>query len=253
MIPFCKLHSEIDDLMREAVNVEIANRAEKQIPTLSKRYGRPKRPAGIAPPTVKLEELEVPGDVVRRRLYDTLNAIDAMEYPRSHHQRRFHECFICASLPSIYGDDYKLCEARLCREHKRTQIKTEVMIVTPRRFGKTFSVAQYVAAYSAAVHGKEVAIFSTGRRASKKMLDLIMRFLKPLIAGDPESALPFPPANNPHAFRSAGKKRILTQNVEEVVLIDVETGARNKICSYPAKVQVRARHFGLQRAAGRRV
>lgn len=49
------------------------------------------------------------------------------------------------------------------------------MIVTPRRFGKTFSVAQYVAAFTAAVHGKEVAIFSTGRRASKKMLDLVFR------------------------------------------------------------------------------
>jgi hypothetical protein len=96
------------------------------------------------------------------------------------------------------------------------------MIVTPRRFGKTFSVAQYVAAFSAAVHGKEVAIFSTGRRASKKMLDLVFRFLKPLIDGN---------------------KTVVTRNVEEILLRDNETGLNNKICSYPAKVQVRQLFF----------
>lgn len=123
-----------------------------------------------------------------------------------------------------------MCEKRLLKEHKRKVLKTEVMIVTPRRFGKTFAVAQYVAAFTAAVHGKEVAIFSTGRRASKKMLDLVVRFLMPLIAG---------------------KKKVITRNVEEILIRDEETGLNNKICSYPAKVQVRHAPHNDRKPAGR--
>jgi hypothetical protein len=177
------------------------------------------------------------GDQNLERLYATLAEIDAADYPRSHHQRKFHDSFIKASLRSIYTDDYAVCEKRLQERFRTDYINPIVMIVTPRRFGKTYSVAQYVAAYTAAVHGKEVAIFSTGnkrrvlllgssidfvgcpgRRASKKMLDLVMKFLKPLIAG---------------------KKRIYTRNVEEVIVEQLESPfARNKVCSYPAKVQV---------------
>ena len=158
------------------------------------------------------------GDVNLDRLYATLAAIDAADYPRSHHQRKFHESFIKASLRSIYTDDYAICEKRLQARYDTDYINPIVMIVTPRRFGKTYSVAQYVAAYSAAIHGKEVAIFSTGRRASKKMLDLVMKFLVPLIKG---------------------KKRIYTRNVEEVIVEQLEPPyLRNKVCSYPAKVQV---------------
>ena len=52
------------------------------------------------------------------------------------------------------------------------------------------------------------------------MLDLVMKFLKPLIAG---------------------KKRIFTRNVEEVIVEQLQPPyAKNKVCSYPAKVQVMA-------------
>ena len=165
------------------------------------------------------------GDQSLERLYATLAEIDAADYPRSHHQRQFHDSFIKAALRSIYTDDYAICEKRLEARFNTDYINPIVMVVTPRRFGKTYSVAQFVAAYTAAVHGKEVAIFSTGRRASKKMLDLVVKFLMPLIDG---------------------KKRIYTRNVEEVVVQQlVPPYAKNKVCSYPAKVQVRLNTGGI--------
>jgi len=159
---------------------------------------------------------EVPGDRVLSALFAKLEEIDQLEYPRSLHQIKFHDCFTRASLRIIYGDDFDRCQQRLLREFDSREFRTEVMIVTPRRFGKTFSVAQYCAAFTASVLGKEVAIFSTGRRASKKILDLVVRFMEPIL-------LP--------------TQRITTRNQEEVHVLDEETGKRNKVCSYPSKVQ----------------
>ena len=43
------------------------------------------------------------GDRVLAALYAKLDEIDGLEYPRSHHQVKFHDCFIRASLRIIYG------------------------------------------------------------------------------------------------------------------------------------------------------
>ena len=42
---------------------------------------------------------------------------------------------------------------------------------------QTYSVAMFVVACAYAIEGLDQAIFSTGRRASKKLLDLIYQFL----------------------------------------------------------------------------
>ena len=52
-------------------------------------------------------------------------------------------------------------------------LKQQVLCLTPRRFGKTTSVAMFVAAYCLTVPRSEQCIFSTGRRASQKLLELI--------------------------------------------------------------------------------
>ena len=97
------------------------------------------------------------GDRVLGALYAKLDEIDALEYPRSHHQVKFHDCFIRACLRIIYGAEYERMESYLLAEMDVEQFRTEVMIVTPRRFGKTYSVAQFCAAFATSVMGKEVA------------------------------------------------------------------------------------------------
>ena len=51
------------------------------------------------------------------------------------------------------------------------------MISTPRRFGKTFSIAIFVACLCLSF-GCETVIFSPARRASRKLLERICEFVK---------------------------------------------------------------------------
>lgn len=202
---------------------EVTKRREKcALPVGSKYTSKHGKPSDMG----MVAHARKSGDRVLRTLYGQLDKIDRLEYPRSHHQKQFHDCFIRACLRTIYGDDFTPCEPALCKQFDVDAFKTEVMIVTPRRFGKTFAVAQFCAAFATGVLGKEVAIFSTGRRASKKMLDLVIRFMTPIMSDT---------------------QRIVSRNVEEVMLFDSATGKNNKICSYPSKVQVRAYilHFVL--------
>ena len=55
--------------------------------------------------------------------------------------------------------------------------------MTPRRFGKTMSVGMFVAAYLYSVENAEICIFSTGRRASQKLLELIKSLIEKLPNG----------------------------------------------------------------------
>lgn len=207
-------------LMQALCEAEVGHRRSTQILSVQQRHAPDVAGSDVRETTrtKRLRASALSGDAQLTRLYNQLHRIDRLEYPRSHHQKQFHECFVKASLRSMYGDEFAVREKELLARFGCRRFRTEVMIVTPRRFGKTYSVAQFCAAYATGVLGKEVAIFSTGKRASKKMLDLVMRFLTPLM-------------------RSTQK--IIAKNVEEIVLFDTETQARNKICSYPSRVQVR--------------
>ncbi len=54
-----------------------------------------------------------------------------------------------------------------------SKCSSEVLISTPRRFGKTFSIAIF-AACLALTQKCEIVVFSPARRASRKLLERIM-------------------------------------------------------------------------------
>ena len=56
------------------------------------------------------------------------------------------------------------------------------MISTPRRFGKTFSIAIFCAALAMSF-GTEIVVFSPARRASRKLLERMVEFIR-LLDGD---------------------------------------------------------------------
>lgn len=78
----------------------------------------------------------------------------------------------------------------------------------------TYAVAMFVAACAYALEGSDQSIFSTGRRASKKLLDLVHRFLCKL----------------------PGMK-IDTKNVETITIRGATIDDTRKISSYPSKVR----------------
>jgi len=100
-----------------------------------------------------------------------------------------------AIIRKLFKDDFAENLDFLREQFEVDQFKSEVMIITPRRWGKTYSVAMFVAASAYALEGTTQAIFSTGRRASKKLLDLIYQMLCKL---------------------PGMKESIITKNVEEI-------------------------------------
>ena len=53
-----------------------------------------------------------------------------------------------------------------------------MLITTPRRFGKTFSVSMFAAAMLYSTAGLEMSIYSTCKRISQKLLNNVWKFLK---------------------------------------------------------------------------
>lgn len=97
---------------------------------------------------------------------------------RSEDQIKFHNSFIIACLPHIYGRDWNACGVRVMNEIGISRIDYEVLCMTPRRFGKTMAVAMFVGVLALVCKGIRISVFSTGSRASKSMKDHILKFVK---------------------------------------------------------------------------
>jgi hypothetical protein len=93
-------------------------------------------------------------------------------------QKCFLTWFTRACLPIIYKDEFQSSYDRIMRENDIDKIDQEVLVMTPRRFGKTTIVSLFVASLLLSVPGIKIAVFSTGRRASGSLTKLVRSFLK---------------------------------------------------------------------------
>lgn len=122
----------------------------------------------------------------------------------------------CAQL--IFKDDLETERDDFMLELGITRLQPQFMAITPRRFGKTYSVAMFVVAMACGVENLEQAIFSTGRRASSKLLDLIYSFI----------------------CKIPGMKEKITRHNVETIHLQFGDNDIRKISSYPSKVKVSA-------------
>lgn len=81
-----------------------------------------------------------------KRLEAIRYTLNNLGYTRSQFQKLFHTHFIQACLPIIYGTDWATHAERVMKEFGLERISPEVLVQTPRRFGKTVSVAMFVLA-----------------------------------------------------------------------------------------------------------
>jgi phage terminase large subunit-like protein len=157
---------------------------------------------------------EVPGDAQVAKLLRTL---DGLGYERTPTQKSFHREFLGACLQSVYGADFTRFRDRILAENGLESAHTEVLVCTPRRFGKTTSVALFCAAMLLSVDEAWISVFSTGQRASSSLLDLAHKMI---------IALP------------GGKARIAKKNQEQLFVTppDDPTGPVRRLFSYPSSV-----------------
>jgi hypothetical protein len=121
------------------------------------------------------EAQECQGDLRLRNMQYLLER--GLRIERSAEQVMFHGYFIEACLPLIYGEEWNNHSMRVLHEWSLNAVKSEVMVITMRRFGKTWCVAMFVLAMMLCVPGIKIAIFSTGSRASGSLYDIIMTML----------------------------------------------------------------------------
>lgn len=121
-----------------------------------------------------LDKASVKGDFVVEEIFTVL---DSMGLRRSEQQREFHREFVKACLPKIYGESFETERERILEKFNLKQIEYEVLIMTPRQFGKTTAVAMFMAALAWAAPNIIVSVFSTAGRASTALLTKAHAFL----------------------------------------------------------------------------
>lgn len=110
-----------------------------------------------------------------------LEALDRQGWSRSYHQRQFHEQFIRACARIFYKTEppgtFQRDHQRLLQANGWNNLSQEILISTPRRFGKTISVSLFAAAILYSAPRVELSIYSTCKRISQKLLRNIKKFL----------------------------------------------------------------------------
>ena len=156
-------------------------------------------------------------------LAELQRTLDAFGYERSVSQREFHRHMLKSIIPVIFRDDLDAHIDRLLRDFNCTEFNSDVLIITPRRHGKTWSVAMFIAACALVLSGNDqpfvISIFSTSKRASSMMLQLV-NFMICRIPGGRESIII---SNQEHLF-------LRGPNGPEDI---------RKIYSFPSRVEIR--------------
>jgi hypothetical protein len=99
------------------------------------------------------------------RCRQALEAIDRRGWLRSFHQRMFHDNFIraCARIfwkrevHGVFAKDHQ----KILEVNGWDHLSQEVLVSTPRRFGKTISVSMFAAAMLYSCPNLEMSIYST--------------------------------------------------------------------------------------------
>ena len=161
------------------------------------------------------------GDATMAQLY---KAMDSCGLQRTSTQRYFHKKIVESILPWVYGKaEFSRYKDRILQEVGLHPDKYNqyTLISTPRRWGKTTSVAIFVASALFTVPEIWISVYSTGRRASKALSDLVHKLLKKL-----EEAAGYQ------------KTKVLVKNTEELFYRGTIGSDVRQLFSYPATVQV---------------
>jgi hypothetical protein len=153
-----------------------------------------------------------------------LEALDECGWQRSFHQRLFHDNFIRSCTRVFFKTEPA---GAFARAHQAVldlngwdTLAQEILISTPRRFGKTISVSMFAAALIYSAKSVELSIYSTCKRISQKLLRNVQKFLRLVFEGT--DTPPF---------------KEIRSNMEELVLQGPDGANDVRIVnSYPSKV-----------------
>ncbi|KAJ1465061.1 hypothetical protein T484DRAFT_1757657 [Baffinella frigidus] len=115
------------------------------------------------------------------RLREALNALDRCGWKRSYHQRMFHEEYLRSATRVFFKTEkpgsFERAHKKVLEVNGWDSLQQEILISTPRRFGKTISISLFCAALMFACPAVECSIYSTCKRISQKLLRNVCKFL----------------------------------------------------------------------------
>ena len=215
-----------------ACEVREAARARKQSSELAGAGSATNKLAGLLAAKTRSAEQEHVLDKKDKTPFDRMDDcrkalayLDGCGWNRSFHQRLFHEDFLKACTRIFWKLEKP---GQFARDHQKVllannweHLAQEVLISTPRRFGKTISVSMFAAAMLFAAPNVELSIYSTCKRISQKLLRNVIKFFYEMCQDDLE----------------AKGFKVVRQNMEEIVVRGPEGVRDNRVVnSYPSKV-----------------
>ena len=142
--------------------------------------------------------------------------LDAFGYRRSEVQKQTHEYIIVSSARKIFEKEWATQFGSIMKSLNIHSIKVGVIMICPRRFGKTWAIAMFCAAYLRWVPNCEIAVFATGIRMSTKLQMAALQFL----------------------LKIKGIENFITKKTNETLELTFGPGDKRIMCSYPSSSKV---------------
>ena len=129
---------------------------------------------------VRSEDSEVPGFVVLNRIFQVLSEIkingETLVLRLDQEVMLAH--MICATLPFLFGDDLEPNLQFLLRKLRVKVLNEYLLVIAPRRAGKTTVLAAFVSAILIAVPIVSIVVFSVSQRSSELFYTEVVKFLR---------------------------------------------------------------------------
>jgi hypothetical protein len=154
--------------------------APRLVPALQHRLQRRSNGAGVQAWAIGAREPKRSPLEYMQLCRRHLAKLDTLGWTRSYHQRLFHDDFLKACTRSFWKleppGQFARDHMKVLRVNSWDHIAQEILISTPRRFGKTISVSMFCAAMMLSCPGVEISIYSTCKRISQKILRNVQKF-----------------------------------------------------------------------------
>ena len=169
------------------------------------------------------------GDVLLDKIRELF--LNGMGIKWSEIQVNIFNVFVDACLPKIFGNTWNEHKVRVLLGRGLKRLWQEVLINMARRNGKTFVTAGTSAAILLCVPDISIAVFSTGERTARMLMDVVRDMIK-----------------NAWSTGTVVKRTEYTiiQSNKEILLLEGPDGTKRLLGCYPGSVRVRLFSLSLK-------
>lgn len=137
----------------------------------------------------KVDELEE-GHKKFRQLRAQMAVFDVKIKPRSRNQQMLQDMINSCICPLVYGDLMKVYQQEILKQNKFEKFNRGVIYQMPRRTGKTFLLAQWIASAFMTIPNISVCLIGPSSRAATSksgIMELVKDFLRNVIGWKPKA------------------------------------------------------------------